>query len=96
MNNSVSQNGSLTIDLIFDFKIENNPLPVRVTLEKDFPTNSKPKMFSVKALDHQTVNKSTQEIDYSKFYTWEKDKSKIAELANATVKHFTQNNPFTK
>jgi hypothetical protein len=42
------------------------------------------------------VNKSTQEIDFSKFYAWDKEKSKIAELANAALKYFTQNSPFTK
>lgn len=95
VNNSLAQNGAMTIDLIFDFKIEQNSLPVKVTLEKDFPT-SRPKLFSVQALDHQCVNKSTQEIDFSKFYAWDKEKSKIAELANAALKYFTQNSPFTK
>lgn len=95
VNNSLVQNGPMTIDLIFDFKIEQNSLPIKVTLEKDFPT-SRPKLFSVQALDHQCVNKSTQEIDFSKFFAWDKEKSKIADLANATKTYFTQNSPFTK
>jgi ubiquitin-protein ligase len=85
----------MTIDIVFDFKIENNSFPIKVTLEKDFPV-SKPKFFSVNAIDHPTVNKSTQEIDISKYYSWDKEKSKLGDLANVTIKHFTQNNPFTK
>lgn len=62
-------------------------------IPKEFP-NQAPTMFSKNAVDSDIVNRTTLEINYSKFYPWEKKTSKVVELLAASEKFFTANSPF--
>lgn len=60
---------------------------------KEFP-NEAPTMFSKNAVDHPIVNNTTLEINFAKFYPWEKKVSKVVDLIAAADKYFNNNSPF--
>lgn len=91
--NPGSANFDLSIDVEINLSLGENNFPLKIQVPKEFP-NQAPVLYSKGGVTHKLINKVTQEIDYSKYYNWEKKSSKVVDLVSATETYFKKDNPY--
>lgn len=91
--NPGSANFDLTIDVEVILFLGDNNFPLKIQVPKEFP-NQAPVVYSKGGVTHKLIDKVTQKIDSSTYYTWEKKNSKVVDLVAATEKYFNNDNPF--
>ena len=83
----------LSIDIEIDLTISNQKFPIRIKLLKEFSKDA-PIVYVKNIFEHPLINSNTREIDYSSYYPWQKNNSKLIELVKATEQCFNKSNPF--
>lgn len=91
VNNTESQlhNFDLSLDLSQTIKSDGADVPVKLRIGPKFP-NEKPKLFAAVTMKHSAIDSSTLEIDYSKYYQWNKN-STIKGILTQSIQYFQQN-----
>jgi len=83
-------NYDLSLEINYTIKGNGADVPIRLRIGPKFP-NEKPKLFAAFSMKHPAIDSSTLEIDYSKYYPW--NKNSTIKLVIMSSKEYFQNNP---
>lgn len=97
MNHKTTNNYKLkkvpTLTIESGVKLRDRELHLKTDLDVNFPRKANPKVLCMDSVRSPIVNSETGEIDYSSFYTWDGNTSKISALLRSIQNYFISNPP---
>jgi DNA-binding transcriptional MerR regulator len=82
---------TLTIESVL--KLKDRDLNVKTELDVNFPRKATPKVFCIDSIRSPIVKPETGEINYSAFFTWDGNSSKIHMLLKSIQNYLNANPP---